>query len=87
MQLDLSGWQLRYPSDQWAEVLGPGFGDSGDLDRPREAMRTGRPFGASGFVAELEAKMERTLYPRERGRKPKAEAEAPHPRVMSAGKG
>ena len=86
-QLDLSGWQLRYPPDQWAEVLGLGFRHSGDLDRPREAMRTGRPIGAPGFVAELEAKLERTLHPRKRGRKPKAEAEAPHPRATSAGKG
>ncbi|MCL4782912.1 MAG: transposase [Bryobacterales bacterium] len=86
-QIDLSGWQLRYPLDQWAEVLGPGFRHSGDLDRPREATRTGRPFGASGFVAELEAKLERTPHPRKRGRKPKAEAEAPHRRVTPAGKG
>lgn len=85
--LDLSSWQLRYLPDKWAEVPRLGFRHSDDLDRLREATSTGRPFGASDFVAELGAKLKQTLYPRKRGRKPKLESEAPRPRVMSAGKG
>ncbi len=63
-QLNLSGWQFRYSAQQWAEVLGLGFRHSGDLDRLRQATRTGRPFGTPDFVAEWEERLERTLHPR-----------------------
>ncbi len=65
-------WAARYPTGKWREVLGLGFRLSGDLERLREATRTGRPFGAPGFVAELEAKLDRTLLPQKRGPKPGA---------------
>jgi putative transposase len=73
VQLELSGWQRFYSEQQWTQVLGLGFRHSGDLDRLRQATQTGRPFGTPDFVAELEEKLERTLRPQKRGRKPKAE--------------
>jgi hypothetical protein len=66
-------WAVRYPADKWQQVLGLGFRLSGDLDRLREATRTGRPYGAPDFVAELEGKMNRVLLPQKRGRKPAQE--------------
>ena len=72
--LDHRAWAVRYPAPKWREILGLGFRLSGDLDRLREATRTGRPFGGKDFVAELEAKMEQNLEPQKRGRKPKPAA-------------
>ena len=69
--LETRGWEDRYPPLRWKEVLGLGFRHSGDLDRLREATRTGRPFGTDDFVAELEAKLDRTLFPQKPGPKPK----------------
>ena len=70
-QLERRGWEERYPLLKWKEVLGLGFRQSGDLDRWREATRTGRPFGTDDFVAELEAKLDRRLFPQTPGPKPK----------------
>ena len=67
--LDAKGWTAHYSTERWREVLGLGFRLSGDLDRLREATRTGRPLGAPDFVAELEEKLERTLTPCKRGPK------------------
>ena len=69
--LGANDWAARYPADKWRQVLGLGFRLSGDLDRLREATRTGRPFGAPDFVAELETKLNRALLPQKRGPKPK----------------
>jgi putative transposase len=69
--LETRGWQERYPPMKWKEVLGLGFRHSGDLDRLREATRTGRPFGTDDFVAELEAKLDRNLFPQKPGPKPR----------------
>ncbi|MDZ7640060.1 MAG: hypothetical protein U5J83_17720 [Bryobacterales bacterium] len=66
--LETRDWQERYPPMKWKEVLGLGFRHSGDLDRLREATRTGRPFGTDDFVAELEAKLDRNLFPQKPGR-------------------
>lgn len=69
-------WAARYPPEKWREVLGLGFRLSGDLDRLRKATRTGRPFGAPDFVAELVAKLDRALLPQKRGPKPGAAIQA-----------
>jgi hypothetical protein len=74
--LTVSVWADRYPPPKWCEILGLGFRLSGDLDRLREATRTGRPFGSKDFVAELEAKLERNLEPQKRGREPRLKATA-----------
>ena len=84
-QLNLSDWHRRYSAQQWTAVLGLGFRHSGDLDRLRQATRTGRPFGTPDFVAELEEKLERTLHPKKRGRKPKAEQEPEPTPAKTAG--
>ncbi|MCW5966770.1 MAG: transposase [Bryobacterales bacterium] len=65
--LGAKDWVERYPPATWRQILGLGFKHSGHLDRLREATRTGRPFGSRDFVAELEAKLERTLTPRKHG--------------------
>jgi len=41
------------------------------LDVLREHVRTGRPLGATDFVADVERRLGRTLAPAKRGRKPK----------------
>ena len=56
-----------------------GFRLSGDLDRLREATRTGRPFGSKDFVAELKVKLEGNLDPQKPGRKPKPKTNAASP--------
>lgn len=66
-------WAARYPPENWKAVLGLGFRLSGDLDRLREATRTGRPFGTDDFVSELEAKLDRSLFPNKPDPKPKPE--------------
>jgi putative transposase len=65
-------WEERYPPMKWKEVFGLGLRPSRELDRLREATRTGRPFGTDDFVAELEAKLGRNLFPQKPGPKPKA---------------
>ncbi len=72
--LDTESGAARYTAEKWKEVLGLGFRHSGDLDRLREATRTGRPFGTPDFVAELEAKLARQLSPQKPGPKPKPSA-------------
>lgn len=44
---------------------------SWQLDALREHVRTGRPLGATDFVADIERRLGRTLAPAKRGRKPK----------------
>jgi len=51
----------------WLALKGWTAHDS--TERWREATRTGQPFGAPDFVAELEEKLERTLTPCKRGPK------------------
>jgi putative transposase len=66
--LDTAQWSARYSPQQWQEVLAFDFRLAGDLDRLREATRTGRPFGTQQFIAELEAKLDRRLFPGKPGR-------------------
>ena len=69
--LDTAHWSARYSPQQWQEVLALDFRLAGDLDRLRAATRTGRPFGSGPFIAQLEEKLGRRLFPDKRGRKPK----------------
>lgn len=69
--LGMRGWEDLCPPSQRKEVPGLGFRLLGDLDRLREATRTGWPFSADDFVAELEAKLGRSLFPQTPGPKPK----------------
>jgi putative transposase len=69
--LDSAQWSARYSPHQWQEVLALDFRLAGDLDRLSEATRTGRPFGTDQFIAELEAKLDRSLFPGKRGRRHK----------------
>ena len=66
--LDTAQWSARYSPQQWQEVLALDFRLAGDLDRLRQATRTGRPFGANTFIAELEDKLDRRLFVAKRGR-------------------
>ena len=70
--LDTAQWSARYSPQQWQEVLALDFRLAGDLCRLRTATRTGRPFGSDKFIAELEGKLDRRLFPKKRGPKPKA---------------
>ena len=69
--LDHRAWAESGPAPIWREAPGLGFRQSGELDCLREATHKGRPFGRKDFVTGLEAKLERVLEPRKRGRKPK----------------
>ena len=66
--LDTAQWSARYSPQQWQERLALDFRLAGDLDRLRQATRTGRPYGGDGFIAELDAKLDRRLFPGNRGR-------------------
>jgi putative transposase len=68
--LDWDGWQKRWSSETWAEVLDHGVDEAALLERIRDATRTGRPAGSDAFLAEAEAQSGRLLRPRKSGPKP-----------------
>jgi len=68
--LDLSGWRQAYTAALWREALARGVSDANLAERLRQATRTGRPFGAEGFVELLEARLDRRLRPLPPGPKP-----------------
>lgn len=69
--LDTADWSARYTPQQWQAILALDFAQAGDLDRLRTATRTGRPYGSDRFIAELEDKLDRKLFPAKRGPKRK----------------
>ena len=73
--LETRDWEEGYPPMKWKEVFGLGFRNSGDLDPLSEAARTSGPFGTDDFVAELEAKLDRTLFLQWPGPKPEEKSQ------------
>lgn len=67
-------WAAAYRPAEWEEILTIGFRDHGQLERLRDALRSGRPVGDGAFIDELEAKLGRPLRPQKTGRPAKATA-------------
>jgi putative transposase len=70
--LSMSDWQSRWTIQTWRETLDLGIDDAASLDRLREATRTGRPAACDAFLADIEARLGRSLRPARRGPKPSA---------------
>jgi putative transposase len=66
--LAMQPWAAVYRPTEWEEVLTIGFRDHGQLERLRDALRSGRPVGDDAFVDELEAKLGKPLRPQKTGR-------------------
>jgi putative transposase len=62
--LSMPWFTHRHSTEGWQEVLRVGFREHGELERLREALRTGRPLGSDDFIDELERKLGRTLRPK-----------------------
>jgi hypothetical protein len=46
----LAPWRRCYLPEQWREVLERGISEEAQLERIREATRTGRPLGTADFI-------------------------------------
>jgi putative transposase len=71
---DLVWWREHWSGRCWEDVLRAGWREAAWAERLREATRTGRPFGSSGFTRCLEAETGRRLSQQKRGRKPRLTA-------------
>ena len=69
--LDLAQWRRCYSPERWRNILAEGIGEEAELERIREATRTGRPLGSPGFVRDVGLKVGRSLVQRKAGRPPK----------------
>jgi hypothetical protein len=72
--LDSGTWDRVGLGSDWDEYLGEAA-TAEESNRLREATLTGRPWGGLGCVRELEAKLDRPLQSKGRGR-PKKHAAA-----------
>jgi hypothetical protein len=59
--LDLAQWRQRYSPERWRDILATGVGEEAELERIREATRTGRLFGSPDFVKDIGLKIGRAL--------------------------
>jgi putative transposase len=75
--LDLSEWSKAYGPERWRRVLRTTVQEEAELERIREATRTGRPLGENEFVQALEERLRRSLVPGRPGRCPGAAAVVP----------
>ena len=70
--LDMENWGACWTPQTWKRALAVGVRDALFEERLRQATRTGRPLGASGFAESMEQIAKRSLTPSKRGRKPMA---------------
>ena len=69
--LDLAPWKRCYSRERWRDILATGIGEEAELERIREATRTGRPLGSPDFVQDVGLRLGRALERRKAGRPPK----------------
>ena len=69
--LDLAQWRQCYSPERWRDILATGVGEEAELERIREATRTGRPLGSPDFIRDLGLRIGRSLERRIAGRPPK----------------
>jgi putative transposase len=69
--LDLTQWQRCYSPERWRDILATGIGEEAELERIREATRTGRPLGSPDFIRDVGLRIGRSLERRKAGRPPK----------------
>jgi putative transposase len=66
--LDLAPWRRSYSPEQWRDVLERGISEEAQLERIREATRTGRPLGTADFIQSVALQLGRALDRRKAGR-------------------
>jgi len=59
--LDLAPWKRCYSRERWRDILATGIGEEAELERIREATRTGRPLGSPDFVQDVGLRLGRAL--------------------------
>jgi len=69
--LDLTQWRRCYSPERWRDILATGVGEKAELERIREATRTGRPLGSPDFIRDVGLRIARSLERRNAGRPPK----------------
>jgi putative transposase len=69
--LDLAPWARFYSPERWRDILAMSIGEEAELERIREATRTGRPLGNPAFIQEVGLQIGRVLERRRAGRRPK----------------
>ena len=69
--LGLAQWRRCFSPERWRDILATGVGEEAELERIREATRTGRPLGNPDFVRNVGLKIGRFLERRKPGRPPK----------------
>jgi putative transposase len=66
--LDMTTWTEFYSARRWRELLRIGVEEEALQARIRDATRSGRPFGSTEFLAEIERASDRQLKSRRVGR-------------------
>jgi hypothetical protein len=67
--MDSERWRQSWDAETWRIALETQLEDADLLHRMREATRSGRPFGAPGFIDALEHEIGRPLHLQKRGPK------------------
>lgn len=67
----LRTYKLLAVMPNWRDFLASGLSEN-DIEAIRRHENTGRPLGAPGFIARIEAMLGRSFVPKKPGRKPKA---------------
>jgi len=62
--LNLVRWRNGWTTESWKDCLELGLRDGLLLERIRDAMLTGRPFGSEGFLDRLAAQFGEKVRPR-----------------------
>ena len=74
--LDQALWKQVCPCDDWGDVIRAEPSGEEELVELREATKTGRPWGGTDFVDELEKRMGKKLRRGSPGRPRKSETQA-----------
>ena len=59
--LDLAQWRQCYSPERWRDILATGVREEAELERIREATRTGRTLDSPDFVKDIGLKIGRAL--------------------------
>jgi putative transposase len=75
--LNMEFWRKRFDKNQWKDFLLEGLDLNDEINKIRQANKTGRPLGSEEFIKKLEKITGRTLLPRKRGPKPGTKVNRP----------
>jgi putative transposase len=82
--LNLVRWRQRFDPTTWEQSLSYGLGEAAQLERIREATRSGFPLGDNHFRTELEQRFAVKTAPGKPGRPKKPRAEEGQPKIQAA---